>query len=1343
MDSAKLSQVRYLGLTFVGLLIPFSLYYIFYVTHQEKYFSERNYRVLGLMSQQLGGRIEALCGAVQSATRAVPGDGSSSADAIRNAILAIRDEGGPVTLVHDRVDVAPSAPPANGRRLTLHSQSIQDGGRTILLLEFSGYRGPTDAGPEPSDRWEAYSFVIRMGLDDLAGPFVAPQVTAAFASQAPFDCVFIEQRGTGEKPPTTLLYDHAPAGVAAGYVALQEASKSDDAEAAPVTTTLNGTQYRVFRQPVAIRLARVGMADDASTDNWSIYGLVSEQHFLSQTLAISYTVLALYVFVGLLVATSWPLLKLRFMGRFERLRTADVYQAAFALMIGSALLTLLWLDSYAYATLEAKLDDSLEHLAGDVGTNFDGEMLAAARELNRLDSNYAASPRSEIGMLSKPDFLRESFYPDFVTAFWCRADGWQQAKWNMRRRATAPTSLADRDYFRTVTDGDGWRYYPVGGGGLSESGYAVERVFAKTTGESEVILAKRSQAAGTTTTSAVVAALDTKLLSLMDPVLPTGFGFCVVDGDGKVVVHSESEKSGWEDFFDECDRNDHLEAIVRARSSDWFNARYHGNDFRMFATALKGTPWSLVTFRDKRNLRAVNIEVLLLSLIAFFVYSVAVLVLVGSVHGLDVREHGRWVWPDESRRRDYLMAIAVNVGSALACTAMAIRAAPVDGVAWTVTFTISALLANVIIFKLAPIRAALGTAPSCPRPRKSLSTRYYYLGALTSLLVLTAVVPTATFFRASYDSEMRIFVKHGQVSLARSMEKREGAIRRRIASYLDPNDTTRYDTFVRRRLAATSDVHANVLFGTTIATPAAASPEASAGTLWNTFLGLAPIFDQASLEMNGLRSDRSSDGRWVWSAGADGQPLRLDSAKALGSMSVALSTPLPSLELVQPSFWCIGFVALPLVLLAGTVFVSRRLFFLGIDEPVVVYDSSNVDRNPSSNRLVIGKRSSSGMQVNGAPCLDFAACIEKADWDALFARVPSSRRRAVVVMNFDAHHGANCETEKLSFMQRLRRAGNPMLVLSQADPRSSHVSSTKTEMVRVTTPGGAAAAPALAPDENVWADYFQDFLVFRAGDFANSDSFLRDARWNRFGHRAGQTGHGRAPCEQPICRCLRPCNTRWLFGKLMKRRGLVRLRRWYLLVAMWRRVELRRAFARECRGRAQLHDIARSYLETYGTGLAESDYEVMMHRLTVHTESYYRHIWSALSPEERLTVFRVAEDRFLSVRNPYAVRLLRLGLLKFDPNLQLMNETFRRFALRLFRPEDADRYDKKEDGLWHVWKVPFMTVLVAVGAFLVVTQREFYDWTVSTMTALAAGIPVALRLIDAYLRGGAEPPPKV
>src|SRR5262249_49137725 len=64
-------------------------------------------------------------------------------------------------------------------------------------------------------------------------------------------------------------------------------------------------------------------------------------------------------------------------------------------------------------------------------------------------------------------------------------------------------------------------------------------------------------------------------------------------------------------------------------------------------------------------------------------------------------------------------------------------------------------------------------------------------------------------------------------------------------------------------------------------------------------------------------------------------------------------------------------------------------------------------------------------------------------------------------------------------------------------------------------------------------------------------------------------------------------------------------------------------------------------------------------------EPYYRALWQTRSLDEKVVLLHLAEEGVINPRSkPVAMQLVHAGLIVRDPNLRIMNETFRRFILR-------------------------------------------------------------------------------
>src|SRR4029450_10540573 len=120
--------------------------------------------------------------------------------------------------------------------------------------------------------------------------------------------------------------------------------------------------------------------------------------------------------------------------------------------------------------------------------------------------------------------------------------GHQRVKWSVRSSLTNNIRIDDREYFSKLRQGAPYTF--------KEHQFFLLPIVSKTTGQSEVIISKaifppeeeqqNLKKAGSKLLW--MSALDTRLLSLMQPVVPAGFGFAVIDDDGKALFHSDAKR---------------------------------------------------------------------------------------------------------------------------------------------------------------------------------------------------------------------------------------------------------------------------------------------------------------------------------------------------------------------------------------------------------------------------------------------------------------------------------------------------------------------------------------------------------------------------------------------------------------------------------------------------------------------------------------------------------------------------------------------------------------------------------------------------------------------------------
>jgi hypothetical protein len=129
-------------------------------------------------------------------------------------------------------------------------------------------------------------------------------------------------------------------------------------------------------------------------------------------------------------------------------------------------------------------------------------------------------------------------------------------------------------------------------------------------------------------------------------------------------------------------------------------------------------------------------------------------------------------------------------------------------------------------------------------------------------------------------------------------------------------------------------------------------------------------------------------------------------------------------------------------------------------------------------------------------------------------------------------------------------------------------------------------------------------------------------------------------------------------------------------------------------------------------------------------ETCHRKIWAQCTVPQRLILRQLAEEGFVNPAAAFVVRgLMKRGLIRRDDALKLASPQFREFARHADPEEIVARWEREEGASdWSRLRTPLAaTLLIGLGLFLY-TQPELSKSALGAATALAAVLPLAMRL---------------
>lgn len=439
---------------------------------------------------------------------------------------------------------------------------------------------------------------------------------------------------------------------------------------------LAGTRYKLFLQPVLIDIFNDDPTGAEPAREWKLCGLRSTRALEWEALSISYTVIIWFTAVFFAICMGGPVLKLIFMNQRERFPLHELgFLSLFMVLLAGVftLTTLEMVDVRAASDTDAQLERLGKTLSNDVHDDL-GKMrdqLVDWCKADGLNTDLRKSIKNKVirntpGKDAKPNPLVEltpgpNMYPFLTNVFWTDDDGHQVVKWSTSGYVTPMIDVSGLRVFREpkriYLDGKGPPIYFDSI--LPPNKLEYLAALGTTTADCHANLeGVRGDVAGGS------AFVTGQPLSLIDPILPYGYGFALVDDTGLVLFHSDKTKDGRENFREENDWNKELYAGTFGHAaSQSLTINYLGKDYRARAVPIPGitqAPWSLIVYADLEAERTLGLQTMTMaSTLLLAILAGPALVAAICCLWRRPRFAPEWIWPNPHRMATYVYQICL------------------------------------------------------------------------------------------------------------------------------------------------------------------------------------------------------------------------------------------------------------------------------------------------------------------------------------------------------------------------------------------------------------------------------------------------------------------------------------------------------------------------------------------------------------------------------------------------------------------------------------------------------------------------------------------------------------
>ena len=305
------------------------------------------------------------------------------------------------------------------------------------------------------------------------------------------------------------------------------------------------------------------------------------------------------------------------MSSFDQLDIHDVVLTTLAIFLCTLLLIQFNISIFQKHQNNETIDKNLSNLADEISRNFIDELAKAYKTLEKY--NATVEKKQELGLFDMatnildnpivsngkwdttpppyPDNLKKlrTDYDLFKMIFWMDEKGDQIATISTRNTESRLSELGHRSYFKNAGN---W-LLP----GSNNSWFMLESITSVTSGEKLAALSIKSNAIfynekRANTKVAKVAAMTTQLTSVIDTIMPLGYNFVIIDKEGSVWFHSDTDRNLQENFLHEVNSNNRLMAAINGNQSLNLDLNYQNKSVRGTLAPLTDIPLFLVIFYD-------------------------------------------------------------------------------------------------------------------------------------------------------------------------------------------------------------------------------------------------------------------------------------------------------------------------------------------------------------------------------------------------------------------------------------------------------------------------------------------------------------------------------------------------------------------------------------------------------------------------------------------------------------------------------------------------------------------------------------------------------------------------
>ncbi len=361
--------------------------------------------------------------------------------------------------------------------------------------------------------------------------------------------------------------------------------------------TIAGKEYYVFYHPFEV----------SSNINFTLCGLIPVDEYNTVKYRLNIPDILMITLLLVIIIISFPIIKIIFMSKFERLTRFDVYSLMTAMVLGTSVATIFFLFSMHKKNESEKQLFKISKMNNLVQSNFLQEIKNSLEELTTQKNKYQRSRPYKKWLknnLSKEycidtDLIQKyfntndsgKFYQYTESMLFIDSLGKCKARWSKGVDNSPDIDLNERKYVSHFLNKTREELFVI-----DSTEFYLQPIYSWQDGANTVVISKKEEDIDR---SIFLVALETRFFSVTNPIVSKDVGFCIINKEGDVLFHSDNNRNLRENLIEESSENSQILSAIYSRTSSDFEFTYNGKEHLGYIAPVKDLPFYVVTFNDK------------------------------------------------------------------------------------------------------------------------------------------------------------------------------------------------------------------------------------------------------------------------------------------------------------------------------------------------------------------------------------------------------------------------------------------------------------------------------------------------------------------------------------------------------------------------------------------------------------------------------------------------------------------------------------------------------------------------------------------------------------------------